>query len=127
MRFDHVERSGSTLSFHMLPDMKLLARTDYDSGDHSANFELDSVAELVLVALDGSTTGTVHGQARIAIDEPANYADMRFNHLSTALGAVVPFTATYMLGSTTFNETLFNGAFDCTADIVVDTSSHPGP
>jgi hypothetical protein len=125
MRFGHIERSGMMLSYVMDPDLRLVERTDYDNGAHSANFELDSIGQLVLVALQGSTTGTLHGQARIVRDEPANYNDSRFNLLSAPVGSIVPFTITYTLGAqATFEETLFDSSFEFVGDVVVDFT-HP--
>jgi hypothetical protein len=123
MHFAYLVRDGRSLSYHMMPDARLLERIDYDSGSHSAHFRLDSVDELVLVAEHGGATATLEGRARIALDEPANYNDARFNHLNAPVGTIVPFTATYtLMEPATFGPDTFDAPFTYSAAIVVDLS-----
>ena len=89
MRFQQMEMHGADAHFHFTHDDLLLRKTDYDSGNHSANFELHVHGPLVIVAPLGSQQGVLEGQALIVSDEPANYNDSRFNYLSAIPGSAV--------------------------------------
>ncbi len=113
MRVSHVERDGSALSFHLSTAEVLYERIDYDGGEHSAHFRLERVDALVLVAVEGSTSGTLDAFVRIALDGPEDgggYRDERFHTLSAPVCAVVPLRATFtLLDGATFSERTFDG------------------
>jgi hypothetical protein len=123
MRLVSVERDGTMLVYRMTPEQLLLERTDYDSGNHSANFRLEGEGEIVIRAAVGSRVGMASGQVRVAVDEPANYTDNRFNYLSAPVGTVVRFTATYTLRTAVFYENLFETGFDYGLEGRVDFTS----
>ena len=121
-RLVRVERVGTSLRYHLRPDGRLLERTDYDSGDHSAHYALDAVADLVLVAEEGGTVGVIEGEARIGFDSPANYRDTRFHPLSAPPCSIVSFVATMHVPSTVrYTETLFeDGPFNYAWSVTID-------
>ncbi|MCZ7684139.1 MAG: hypothetical protein M5U28_37345 [Sandaracinaceae bacterium] len=55
-RVVRIERVGTSIRYQLRPEERLLERTDYDGGDHSAHHGLDAVSELVLVAEYGGTS-----------------------------------------------------------------------
>jgi hypothetical protein len=127
MTLNDVVVNGSTISYHMSPNNLIVARTDYDSGSHSANYQIETVEDLVIVAQYGSTVGTVTSCAVITIDEPANYVDGRFNYLSAPLCSTVPITITYtLLNGHVFDENLFDQGFDFVSHTLVTLTS-PSP
>lgn len=124
-RVVRIERVGTSIRYQLRPEERLLERTDYDGGDHSAHHGLDAVSELVLVAEYGGHVGTIHGEVRIAFDEPAKYRDERFHYLSAPVCSIVPFSATYTLPATSagFTETLFDRHFNYEGQATVDFRS----
>lgn len=121
MRFDRMETDGSAARFYFTHNGLLLRKTDYDSGNHSANFELRVDGPLVIVATPGSRNGILEGQALIASDQPANYNDSRFNYLTTVQGSVVRFKISYTLNSPyTFSAGLFASSFNYTYTGAID-------
>jgi hypothetical protein len=110
---NEITRDGSTIRYHMNTDDLIVRRTDYDSGDHAANYRLETIEDVALVAEYGSTLGTITTEALIAGDEPANYIDGRFHFLSAPLCSIVPITISYtLLDGETFDEDLFLGEFE---------------
>ncbi len=86
MKFDRLETDGSVGHFYFTHNDLLLRKTDYNSGSHSANFELHVDGPLVIVATLGSRQGVLQGRALIVSDQPANYNDSRFNYLTAIQG-----------------------------------------
>lgn len=115
-----VTRDGASLRYALTITGDLFNRTDYDSGDDAANYRLEAAGPIEIVAAEGSTTGVVNGLARVALDEPANYRDMRFHRLSAPVGAVVRYTATFTLRGATFTTGLVDGAFGYDVRMRVD-------
>ncbi len=115
-----VTRDGTSLRYALTITGDLFNRTDYDSGDDSVNFRLEAAGPIEIVAAEGSITGVVNGLARVALDEPANYRDMRFHRLSAPVGAVVRYRATFTLREATFTMGLFDGSFAYTVQMRVD-------
>jgi hypothetical protein len=121
MQFERMETDGSTVRFHFTHNDLFMRQTDYDSGNHSANFELHVDGPLVIVAQAGSQQGVLEGQALIVSDQPANYTDSRFNYLSAIPGSVVRFRVSYGLrGSATFAAGLFDTSFTFTFSGIID-------
>lgn len=120
LRFDRVTRDGTSLRYALTITGDLFNRTDYDSGDDSVNCRLEAAGPIEIVAAEGATTGVVRGLARVAADEPANYRDMRFHHLSAPVGAVVRYAVTFTLRGATFTTGLFDGSFGYDARMQVD-------
>ncbi len=116
------EAAGVELRVHVTTSDPMYVRTDYDGGSHSANFELDPYDDIVLSGERGARTFTFATYVRVALDQPANYADARFNHLSAPICAVVPFTTTYTIvtGARTFDEHLFDADFEATVATRID-------
>jgi outer membrane protein assembly factor BamB len=121
MQFERMETDGSTLRFHFTHHDLFMRKTDYDSGSHSANFELHVDGPLVIVAQAGSQQGMLEGQALIVSDQPANYTDSRFNYLTAIPGSVVRFRISYGLrGAATFSSGLFDTSFTFTYSGIID-------
>ncbi len=123
MSLDHISHQGSLILYQMDVDDLIVERTDYDSGQHSAHFRLETLGDWTIIATYGATTGTLVAQAIIMMDEPANYVDSRFSYLSSPLCSAVSITINYSLVNTVFDDDLFNGAFNYVDKIVVDTTS----
>ncbi len=120
MQFDRMEINGSVARFYFTHNNLFLRKTDYNSGNHSANFELHIDGPLVIVAQAGSQQGVLEGQALIVSDQPANYTDSRFNYLTAIPGSVVRFRISYGLrGSATFSSGLFDTSFTFTYNGVI--------
>lgn len=120
-----ITRDGSTIRYHMNTDDLLIHRIDYDSGDHSASYQLDTLEALTIVAEYGSTVGTITTEALITLDEPENYVDERFNFLSAPLCSVVPISITYtLMGVNVFDETLFDEPFDFNSYTRIDLTAY---
>ncbi len=104
-------------------DGLIVERTDYDSGNHSAHFRLETLGDWTITATSGSASGTLVAQGIIMMDEPANYVDSRFSYLSSPLCSAVSITITYSLLNAVFDDNLFGGAFSYIDNIVVDAKS----
>jgi hypothetical protein len=124
MTLDHFTREGSVIRYHMTTPDLIVRRTDGSFGDHAANYRLETLEHLIIVAQYDSPVGTVTSEALIAIDEPTTIVDERFNFLSAPLCSAVPITITYeLLGGHVFDETLFDAEFVFTSYTVVDFTS----
>jgi hypothetical protein len=122
MSLGHLSRQGSLIRYHMTTESVFVERTDYNSGNHGANYRLESIGDWVIEAEYGSSAGTLTAEALITMDEPANYSGDIFNYLSRPICSVVPVTITYTI-SGAFTETLFENPFTYTSDITVDLSN----
>jgi len=125
-RFDHAEVSGANIHYvFRAPPSFLYQQVDYDSGEHSSSGTLGAVGTVDLWAVAGSTTAMMNGQALIVANEPANYADSRFNYFGAIVGSVVPFNQTYtLLGGQTWAPDTFTRSFQYTNHGEVDFA-HP--
>lgn len=124
MSLDHISHEGPLIHYHMAPvDGLIVERTDYDSGNHSAHFRLETLGDWTITATSGSASGTLVAQGIIMMDEPANYIDSRFSYLSSPLCSAVSITITYSLLNAVFDDNLFGGAFSYIDNIVVDAKS----
>ncbi len=121
MSYRSISRQGVELLYQFDSGGLILRPTDYDSGDHSAHFQLDVYGPLVLRATEGATTATLNGLAEIVFDGPANYADSRFHMLSSPVGSIIPFEAIFTLkNGKTFTETIFTESFNYTVTAEID-------
>jgi len=120
MSLDHITHHGALIAYHMVVDSLFVERTDYDSGDHSAHFRLETLGDWTIIGEFGTPSGTLVGQVIVTMDEPANAVDGRFSYLSSPLCAAVPVTINYTLVSGVFDDRLFDNPFDYVAQIVVD-------
>ena len=111
--FDHVETSGDTLRYILTPPSGglLYQQTDFDSGDHSSQGQINVEGPLVLQAIQGSNTAVLSGRGRIISNDATSYGEPRFNYFHAPVGSIVPFTMTYNLFSGTFSPTTFASAF----------------
>ncbi len=116
---DKVEESGNILRFY-LKNPTDWSRTDYNSGDHSAQGTLRPLAPLVIEATAGSTTGVLRGSVLLVSNTITSYGEPRFNYFSAPVGAVLPLTIQYTLANTTFRANLFNSSFNYTCSGWVD-------
>ena len=127
MTLDWIEATPTTIRYHMsmTDDWQVGGRIDYDSGDHSAQYRFEAVSPLVLTAERGSSVATMTTEVLIAINEPANYRDSRFNYLSAPLCSLVPLTVSYMLASGgRFDEDTFDGEFHYDQSWSIDLSAY---
>jgi hypothetical protein len=122
MSLGHLSRRGSLIRYHMSTESLFVERTDYNNGDHGANYRLETVGDWVIEAEYGTNLGTLTAEALITMDQPANYSGNIFNYLSRPICSVVPVTITYVITGT-FTETLFDAPFDYTSNITVDLSN----
>jgi hypothetical protein len=117
-----VDVDGDTIRYTLdVPvGSRLFEQTDYSASD-SSNGRLDTTAPLVLVAGAGSTTATISGLARVASNDPANYAPPVFKYFTAPVGSLVPFESIYrLLDSKTFTPTTFDAPFRYTLGGVIN-------
>lgn len=121
MTYRSCSRHGVELLYQFDTDGLMLKPTDYNSGNHSAHFQLDVFGPLILKATEGSTIARLSGLAEIIFDEPANYADSRFHMLSSPVGSIIPFEASFVLKSgKSFTETVFEEQFSYSVTAEID-------
>lgn len=113
--------------FNQPADGVLFRNTDYSFGDHSAQGELGTPSDLVIIAKLGGTTAMMSGYTMILSNTETWYGDL-FNHYSAPVGSSVFFSQTYTLLDTTFDQDLFNRSFRYNEGGFVDfTSVIPEP
>lgn len=107
-----VAGEGARVRFLLETADALLGVTDYDSGDHSAHFELRTVGPVELEGERGSRRATVRIEAVVVLDQVANYRDARFHPLSVPVCARIGIEGTIELEApTSFDERLLETEF----------------
>jgi len=120
-QLDHVEVSGSTLRYVLVPPPagSIYEQTDFDAGNHSAQGRLAPSGELVLEAQEGSATAVLHGNALIATNDATAFGD-RFHYYDAVVGSVVPFEMTFTMSGGTWAADSFSQAFSYSISGFVD-------
>lgn len=124
-QLDHVEVSGTKIRYVMTPPAMLYQQTDYDSGDHSAQGQLNPSGALVIEAEAGSAKAVLRANALLASNDATSYGEPRFNYYTAIVGSVLPIEMIYtMQGGSTWTVDAFSRSFSYTSTGVVDFA-HP--
>lgn len=76
MTLDHLTREGSVIRYHMTTPDLIVRRTDGSFGDHAANYRLETLEDLIIVAQYDSPVGTATAGRRSDLRAPTR-ADPR--------------------------------------------------
>lgn len=120
-QLDHVEVSGTTIRYVLIPPASIYQQTDYDSGNHSAQGRLDPSGPLVIEAEAGSTKAVLRANALLASNDATWYGEPRFNYYTAIVGSVVPVEMVYtMQGGSTWTADAFSRSFSYSVAGAVD-------